>query len=144
MGQETTTTYSEAATVAFAAGLAARLAPGDVVALSGPLGAGKSVFARALIRALAGEPGLVVPSPTYTLLQTYDTPAGSVWHFDLYRLRDPEEVWELGWEEISGAIALVEWPERAGEHLPARRIDVSITCQDGSNRVISISETGPR
>lgn len=98
-----------------AAALAPRLGAGDVLFLRGDLGAGKTVFARALIRALAGDADLNVPSPTFTLVQTYDTPAAPLWHFDLYRLKHAEEVYEIGWEDaLSGAIMVVEWPERLG------------------------------
>jgi len=109
----------EAATARLAARLAALARPGDVLALSGGLGAGKTTFARAFLRARAGDPALEVPSPTFTLVQAYDLPGGAVWHLDLYRLSDPSEVWELGIEEaLAGAILLVEWPERMGTLLP--------------------------
>jgi tRNA threonylcarbamoyl adenosine modification protein YjeE len=107
----------EAALAAKATALAAVLRPGDTVFLYGGLGAGKTFFARALIRALSGDPGLSVPSPTFTLVQTYDTAAGFLSHFDLYRLEEPEEVLELGWDDaLADGIALVEWPERLGTH----------------------------
>lgn len=109
----------EAATARLATRLAALARPGDILALSGGLGAGKTVFARAFLRARAGDPDLEVPSPTFTLVQAYDLPGGAVWHLDLYRLSDPSEVWELGIEEALGsAILLVEWPERMGTLLP--------------------------
>ena len=93
--------------------------PRDVVGLQGDLGAGKTTLARAILRAAAGDPGLIVPSPTFTLVEVYDTPRGSFWHFDLYRLETPEQVFELGWEEaLADGIALVEWPERLGALLP--------------------------
>ena len=128
----------ETATAEFADGLAPALRPGDFIALRGDLGAGKSVFARALIRALSGDDHLVVPSPTFTLLQTYETSAGTVWHFDLYRLKMAEEVFELGWDDaLATGIVLVEWPERAEELLPARRLDLSLTIlADGSRRAL--------
>jgi len=93
--------------------LAEELRPGDLVTLSGGLGAGKTTLARALIRILARDPGLEVPSPTFTLLQGYDLPCGPVVHADFYRLGGGQELVELGWDEITeGAVALVEWPER--------------------------------
>src|SRR5215210_3621793 len=104
----------EAATHRFARFLAGELKPGDIVALSGDLGAGKTTLARAIIRALAGDETLEVPSPTFTLIQSYDTARGPVMHADLYRVNDPAELHELGFEEASEAgIVLVEWPERA-------------------------------
>ncbi|MBI0433485.1 tRNA (adenosine(37)-N6)-threonylcarbamoyltransferase complex ATPase subunit type 1 TsaE [Roseomonas sp. KE0001] len=103
-----------AATEALAA-RAARLArPGDALLLEGPLGAGKSAFCRAFLRAAAGDPALEVPSPSFTLVQGYDLPGGAAHHFDLYRLAGPEELEELGWEEAREGIVLVEWPDRLG------------------------------
>ena len=72
---------------------------GDVVGLKGELGSGKTTLARAILRAAAGDPALIVPSPTFTLVEVYETPRGTFWHFDLYRLETPEQVFELGWEE---------------------------------------------
>jgi len=109
-----------AATDALAARLAARLRPGDAVWLEGDLGAGKTHFARAFIRACLGDggDGADIPSPTYTLVQTYDTPMGEIWHADLYRLSDPQEIVELGLiDALETAICLVEWPDRGA--LPA-------------------------
>jgi len=119
----------EAATAALARRLAPILKAGDVVALRGDLGAGKTSFARALIRALSGADGAEreVPSPTFTLVQSYDTPAGRVHHFDLYRIQSPDELTEIGWDEaLADGIVLVEWPERAGNLLPDRRLDVAL------------------
>jgi tRNA threonylcarbamoyladenosine biosynthesis protein TsaE len=95
-------------------------------------------LARGLIRAFIGE-DVDVPSPTFTLLQTYtqrlDTGDGlDLFHFDLYRLKDAEEVWELGWEDITDAVALVEWPDKAGRHLPDDRLDIVLSF-DGAGRV---------
>ncbi|MFL1876916.1 tRNA (adenosine(37)-N6)-threonylcarbamoyltransferase complex ATPase subunit type 1 TsaE, partial [Hansschlegelia beijingensis] len=112
----------EAATAALAAVVARALKPGDLMTLSGELGAGKTTFARALVRARAGDPELEAPSPTFTLLQTYDLPRGVIVHADLYRLSGPEELDELGWEEAGeDAIVLVEWPDRLGAELPPDR-----------------------
>jgi tRNA threonylcarbamoyladenosine biosynthesis protein TsaE len=113
----------EAATGALGRSLAARMGPGDVVALWGGLGAGKSTLARAFIRALTSEDE-DVPSPTFTLVQTYDGPTAPIWHFDLYRLDSPDDVWELDIEDALHDISLIEWPDRMGRYLPQNRLDV--------------------
>lgn len=100
------------ATVHFGAQLAATLRPGDIVSLEGDLGAGKTALARAVIRALAADPELDVPSPTFAIIQPYDTPTGLVLHADLYRLADASEADELGLLDDPEAIVLVEWAER--------------------------------
>ena len=118
----------EAATQELGRRLAPLLRPGDVVALAGDLGAGKTTLARALLQARAGE-AIEVPSPTFTLAQIYDLPGLTLWHFDLYRLGNAEDVYEIGWEEaLSSAASLVEWPERLGRLLPpsALTVDLSI------------------
>ncbi len=108
--------YTEPAMKKLAAKIGAELKAGDVLAFYGELGAGKSTFARALVNALTGETN--IPSPTFTLVQHYDAPAALLWHFDLYRLKQPEEVYELGWEDAGHTIRLIEWPERLGGLLP--------------------------
>lgn len=113
-----------AATASLARNLAPKLKAGDVIALRGGLGAGKTTFARALISALMGQE-TEVPSPTYTLVQTYDGPDFPIFHFDLYRLDDPNEVYELGWDTTQDGLALIEWPDRAGPNLPRWRLDLS-------------------
>jgi N-acetylmuramate 1-kinase len=116
-----------AATESLAYFLAQELQPGDLVTLSGGLGAGKTTLARAIIRSLAGDPELEVPSPTFTLVQTYDTEAGPVVHADFYRLAGPGELCELGWEEIAEpSIVFVEWPERAEAALGRSRLDIRL------------------
>jgi N-acetylmuramate 1-kinase len=121
------TLSGEEATRGLAADLADTLAPGDVVALSGDLGVGKTTFARALIRQLAGDPGLEVPSPTFTLVQTYDLPRFPVVHVDLYRIDEPSELLELGFgDAANGAALLIEWPERAGVLLPPDRLEIAL------------------
>ncbi len=113
----------EAATVAFAEDVGACLAPGDTVALSGGLGVGKTTFARALLRALAADPGLDVPSPTFTLVQTYALDRLTVAHVDLYRISDSAEVDEIGLADaLAYGAALIEWPERAADRLPEDRL----------------------
>lgn len=125
----------EAATERLGAALAARLRPRDVVALEGGLGAGKTTLARAILRAAAGDPALIVPSPTFTLVEIYETPGASWWHFDLYRLEQPEQVFELGWEDARAeGVALVEWPERLGPLLPRDRLTVRLAIEGEGRR----------
>lgn len=129
----------EAATAALAARLAAGAQPGDVLALRGDLGVGKSSFARAYIGALESPAGPDadedMPSPTFTLVQTYDRLPAPVWHFDLYRLDYPEEVYELGIEEaLAEGILLIEWPDRLGRLLPAGRLDLALAFGAGPDR----------
>jgi tRNA threonylcarbamoyladenosine biosynthesis protein TsaE len=131
---------SEEQTGEIAAALAAEAARGDVYLLEGTLGAGKSVFARAFVRALCGA-DTDVPSPTFTLVQTYDSAKGTLWHFDLYRLNDPEEIYDIGWEEaLSGGILLVEWPQRLGSFIPHRSKRISIEAIDADSRRITTDD----
>ena len=125
----------EAATERLGAALARRLRPRDVVALQGGLGVGKTTLARAILRAASGDPALIVPSPTFTLAEIYETPAGMFWHFDLYRLEAPEQVFELGWEEArADGIALVEWAERLAALLPRERLTVTLSIEGDGRR----------
>jgi tRNA threonylcarbamoyladenosine biosynthesis protein TsaE len=126
----------EAATAALGERLAAQARPGDVIVLHGDLGAGKTTLARALIRRLAG-PETEAPSPTFTLVQTYQTPGLAVWHFDLYRLEHPGEARELGLEEAVDGLCLIEWPERLGRYLPATRLEVRLSF-DGDGRIAQL------
>jgi tRNA threonylcarbamoyladenosine biosynthesis protein TsaE len=120
----------DAATARLGAAIAHALRPGEAVCLSGALGAGKSTLARGLIRALT-TPDEDVPSPTFTLVQTYDTPGLVVAHFDLYRLARFDEVDELGLDEaLDLGAAVIEWPERLEGHLPAHRIEVALDLVD--------------
>jgi tRNA threonylcarbamoyladenosine biosynthesis protein TsaE len=123
----------ERATDQLGATLATRLRIGDIIGLKGELGAGKTTLARAILRAAAEDARLIVPSPTFTLVELYETPHGTFWHFDLYRLETPEQVFELGWEEaLAEGISIIEWPERLGPLLPKH---LSVTLEvDGDGR----------
>jgi tRNA threonylcarbamoyladenosine biosynthesis protein TsaE len=129
----------ERATEALARQIAALLRPGDAVLLEGSLGTGKTTFARALLRHLTGDAMLDVPSPSYTLVQSYETPLGFVHHFDLWRLDGPGDVAELGWDEARAGIVLVEWPDRLGILRPhdALTIALQFSPSDGRNAVLS-------
>ena len=116
---------TEADTISLAQKFANIAKIGDVFALYGTLGMGKSVFARAFIQKLCDTDD--VPSPTFTLVQTYDSLKGEIYHYDLYRLKSPDEVFELGFEEsLYGGINLIEWPENAGNWLPKDVIKIQI------------------
>lgn len=119
------------------------LQPGDTIALEGDLGAGKTTFARALIEALSGQHGLEIPSPTFTLVQSYKTPRFDVAHFDLYRLSAPEELHELGLDHaLKTGIAIIEWPDKAGELLPTERWTLRLSeTDDPGKRNIEFTST---
>ena len=107
--------------------IAFALKPGDVLALKGDLGAGKTTFARAIIRAISGGGDLEIPSPTFTLVQSYSSGRFDIAHFDLYRLAAPEELHELGLDHaLSKGVAIIEWPQRAGDLLPADQFVVQL------------------
>ena len=119
---------SETATGQLMADLALLIGPGDVITLTGDLGAGKTAAARSLIRYLAGDETLDVPSPTFTLVQTYELPPFAVLHADLYRIEDASELEEIGLSPLPEAtLVLIEWPERAPAAMPADRIDIALT-----------------
>lgn len=134
---------TEAVTAAFGAWLGRHLVAGDTVLLSGAIGAGKTHLARALIRERLRNPDAEVPSPTFTLVQTYDAPDVAIWHTDLYRIAHPDEVIELGLDAaFQDAVVLVEWPERLGRWRPAGAILIDLTSQ-GDHRIARIG-TGAR
>ncbi len=124
-----------AATKVFAAALAGRLRKGDAVLLKGDLGAGKTTFARFLLQALGvkGE----IPSPTFTLVQSYETTSFPVAHFDLYRLKAPEEIEEIGFDDaLAEGLVLVEWPEKAGAFMPSGALSLAFAvCENGEHCV---------
>lgn len=131
----------------FAAELAAGAGRGDVFALSGELGAGKTTLARAFIAALARREGVAppaeVPSPTFTLVQSYDIGSFVVSHFDLFRLKTPDEALELGIDDACmDGIALIEWPERLGNYLPIDRVDVRLAIVGDGQRRADVRATG--
>jgi len=123
------------ATAALAAHLAPRLKAKDVLLLQGELGAGKTAFARALIQALGvkGE----IPSPTFTLVQSYETPSFPIHHFDLYRLKKPEEIEELGFDDaLYDGVSLVEWPEKADVYMPREALRLAFGMKEGGMRFV--------
>jgi tRNA threonylcarbamoyladenosine biosynthesis protein TsaE len=124
----------EADTARLAGHLAVLLRPRDVVALHGGLGAGKTSLARAIIRNL-GDCNEVVPSPTFTLVQMYDLPEFTLWHFDLFRLKAPQDAFELDIEEaFASGVSLIEWPDRLGQWLPAARLDIDLVFAGAGRR----------
>lgn len=135
----------EAATARLGAAIAQELRIGDAVCLFGPLGAGKSTLARALVRALT-TPEEDVPSPTFTLVQFYEGPRLKVAHFDLYRLSSPEEAYEIGLDEaLEDGAAVIEWPERLHGRLPPDRLEVEIGPLDearGEGRYVRLAPHG--
>ena len=129
-----------------AARFAPHAAPGDVIGLSGTLGSGKTAFARAFIRARLGRGEEEVPSPTFTLVQLYEHADGAIWHFDLYRLGEAEDAYELGIEDaFSAAVSLIEWPEKLGAIMPGDWLQVHLAPGDREEeRLLTITPHGPR
>ncbi len=130
----------QADTERLGAALAPLLRAGDAVLLHGPLGAGKSTRARALLRAASGDPALDVPSPSFTLVQTYRTPNLTLHHLDLWRLDGPAAVEELGWHEFLEDAVLVEWPDRLGRLTPPAALHIALAyVADGEGRAAELS-----
>lgn len=125
--------------------LGQQLQPGDVILLRGDIGAGKTHFARSLIQSLQAPPE-DVPSPTFTLVQVYDTPKGELWHSDLYRLGSPDDCVELGLTDaFEDAICLVEWPDRLEDLTPSNALDITLTLGAGEeHRHMHLSWSDPR
>jgi tRNA threonylcarbamoyladenosine biosynthesis protein TsaE len=134
---------TEADTGRLGSAIAGALQPGEAVCLQGPLGVGKSVLARALVRAFTGETG-DVPSPTFTLVQFYEGEAGPLAHFDLYRLQNAGEAFELGLDDaLEAGAAVIEWPERLGHHVPPDRLDIVLQLgEDGVSRHARLTPHG--
>lgn len=121
-------------TEAFARQMAESITAPTMILLKGDLGAGKTTFARAFIRHLLGDNNAIVPSPTYTLIQEYETKRGILRHFDLYRITAPEEVFEIGWEDaLSNGISLVEWPEKLGYLAPKDTLILAFSSDTSSD-----------
>ncbi|MHA7870918.1 MAG: tRNA (adenosine(37)-N6)-threonylcarbamoyltransferase complex ATPase subunit type 1 TsaE [Hyphococcus sp.] len=129
---------SEQETAALGARLLDVLQRGDVVCLEGPLGAGKSTLARGLITAFCGAKD--IPSPTYTLVETYEKDGETLWHFDLYRLEKPQDVWELGYEEaLEEGVSIIEWPERIAALLDEDVLRLSLEIDGGGARRLTVN-----
>ena len=132
--------HSEAETLEIAANFAKNISAGSVVALYGTLGAGKSAFCRGFIQSLC-KTVEDVPSPTFTLLQTYEASLFEIYHFDMYRLKTPEEAYELGIEDaFLDGVSLIEWPEKIGSLLPKNAIRITFQIQEDQSRLITIEE----
>ena len=131
--------YDEPQMLGLAMQLARQLRAGDCLTFYGDLGAGKTTFIRGMIHVLCGLE--TVPSPTFTLVQTYDSSVAPIWHFDLYRLKTPDELYELGFEEaLSGGILFIEWPEHAKDLLPSSQLQLHLeSAQSDLKRKITIS-----
>ena len=127
---------SESRTYALGAALSRLIRVGDILALRGDLGAGKTSLARGLIQTLVSE-AEEVPSPTFTLLQTYQARGFTIFHFDLYRIENADEIFELGWDDMIDGVSLIEWPERAGPHLPDQRLDITLI-PDENGRIAAL------
>jgi tRNA threonylcarbamoyladenosine biosynthesis protein TsaE len=140
MGTERIFLADDAATAALGAQLAAALKPGDLVLLSGGLGAGKTALARSIVRTLVGDSRLDVPSPSFALVQPYEVNGRPLLHADLYRIRDPREIDELGLFDRPDAIVLVEWPERAPELAAQATLSIAIEVPaEGNGRVAEVT-----
>lgn len=130
------------AMTAFGYALEKCIGPGDLVTLTGPLGAGKSHLARAIIRAKLASPEADVPSPTYTLVNVYQAGTTEIWHADLYRLSDPEDLVELGLDDaLDHALTLVEWPDR-WTSIPSRRLEIAIQIEPDETRSVALNPKG--
>lgn len=131
--------FTESELLSFATEFAKTLPSHGLIALWGDLGAGKTTFVRRAIQAFANDHNLIVPSPTFNLIQVYELSKGEIWHCDLYRMESPDECLELGvLESMHKVLCFVEWPECMGAYLPSNRIDIHITITDETSRKIEI------
>lgn len=132
--------FNEQDTISIAQKIASTIKKGTIIALDGTLGAGKTAFCRGFIQFLCGS-NQDVPSPTFTLLQTYECNRFPIYHFDMYRLKTPEEAYELGIEEaFSDGVSLIEWPEKIGYLLPSKHLSITFEIQQNQSRIITIKE----
>lgn len=129
------TSHSEDETACLAAVIADSIQKPSIICLYGDLGAGKTAFSRAFIRHVTQNQNENIPSPTYTLVQTYDDE--KIWHFDLYRLDNPDQLYDIGWEDaLTADICLIEWPDRLGKLKPKKTVDITIdVLQDDVRRI---------
>lgn len=125
-----------AGTEALARRVAGLARPGDAILLAGSLGAGKTAFARAFIRTLAGDVALEVPSPSFTLVQTYETRLGFIHHLDLWRIAGSADLTELAWDDLLRDLVLVEWPERLGSHRPWAALEINFRINQNGTRTL--------
>jgi len=128
-----------AATETLAARLASVARAGDCILLEGPLGAGKTALARAFLRNATGDPAIEVPSPSFTLVQSYDTRIGPVFHYDLWRLDGSASLYELNWDDAQDGIVLVEWPDRLGPLRPADALTITLRLLHGETREATLA-----
>lgn len=124
------------ATEALAKQIASKLQAGDALLLSGPLGAGKTAFSRALLRSVCSDAEMEVPSPSFTLVQIYESPKFPLYHYDLWRLEGADDLIELGWDEAREGVVIVEWPERLGDLIPLDALTIQFSLKNDENRQV--------
>ena len=132
--------YDQAGLERLAAALAHTLRPGHAVLLHGPLGAGKTTFARALLRAACNDAAMEVPSPSYTLVQSYAAEGATLHHFGLWRLDGPDGLAELGWDDARAGVVVVEWPDRLGALAPGNALHVTLAHAGETLRRVTVRD----